>query len=540
MRYRVALLAALVSGVGLGLCFASAATAQIAPASCNTIFDLPGAKCGTITVPLDRSGAVPGDVKLFFELDRVRGGAPNSTIAVFPGGPGAATSVYGESFLSDFGRHRGKHNLLLFDQRGTGRSDYLDCDLALTPTYYSPPSEDAHLLGKTVQRCAKKLGARRGLYTTRETVEDLEAVRAALGIDKFILYGVSYGTRDAMAYAQAHPDHVERMILDSTVTDAGIDAFGLSSVRALPRVLDQMCRGGGCEGISTDPAADLATLVQKLEAGPIRARQPVTLFGCRIRPAITRSRVYSMLQQVDEDPGLLAQFPVALAQAARGRPYQLSILIGSQSPYLTFCALQKIIKRLLPPDKGMKEDIQVLRKSFSLGEQTARLCEESTLPWPRDALPSQRQSMAERALSGYGDAAFSPLDRATVLAASLVPMCKFWVTANPTPPFGTTTLPPGLPTLIVSGMDDLRTPVEDAEALAATSASARLLRVPDIGHSVIDSSGCARRALAHFMVDEPVSDCHLNAQHHPKPSPKVPSLQQQIDNLLNQLPQPAR
>jgi pimeloyl-ACP methyl ester carboxylesterase len=260
--------------------------------------------------------------------------------------------------------------------------------------------------------------------------------------------------------------------------------------------------------------------------------------GCRIRPAITRSRIYSMLQQVDEDPVLLSQFPVALAQAAHGKPYQLSVLEASQSPYLTFCALTKIIRRLIPAPKSVKPDIDVLLKSFSDGEQTARLCEESALPWPRDSVPSQRQSMAERALAGYGDSAFAPLDRATVLASSLVPMCKFWIPVNPSPPFGATTLP-AVPTLIVSGMDDLRTPVEDAEALAATSPTVRLLKVPDRGHSVIEDSGCARRALAHFMVDEPVSDCHLYAQHVPKPSKQVPSLQKQLDELLKRLPQPA-
>src|SRR3954468_8987431 len=186
MRYQAALLAALVSSVGLVLGASPALGARpVARASCDTIFDIPGAQCGTITAPLDRSGAVPGSVKLFFERDRVKGGVSNSSIAVFPGGPGAATSVYGESFLSDFGKHRGKHDLLLFDQRGTGRSDYLDCDLALTPTYYSPRRGDAPLRGKAVQRCAKKLGRARGFYTTRETVADLEDVRQALGIDTF-------------------------------------------------------------------------------------------------------------------------------------------------------------------------------------------------------------------------------------------------------------------------------------------------------------------------------------------------------------------
>jgi pimeloyl-ACP methyl ester carboxylesterase len=536
MRYPAALLATLVSGVVLVL--APSTAAAIEPTSCDTIFDLPGAQCGTLTVPVDRSGAVPGKVKLFFERDRVRGGDKNATLAVFPGGPGAATSVYGSSFLHDFGKHRGPHDLLLLDQRGTGRSGYLDCDLALTPTYYAPPSEDNHLMGKRAERCAKQLGARRGFYTTRETVADLEDVRAALGIDKFILYGVSYGTRDAMAYAQAHPDHVERIILDSPVPAAGLDAFGLNTVHALPRVLAQMCRGGGCNGITADPAADLMTLVKRLESGPIRARDAVTLMGCRIRPAITRSGLYSMLQQVDEDPELLSQFPVALAQAAQGKPYQLSVLAAGQSPYLTFCAFSKIIQRLIPQPKSIKQDLDLLQKSFSLGEQTARLCEESDLPWPRETPPTQRQSMAERALAGYGDPVFAPLDRATVLAGSLVPLCKFWVPENKTPPAASVQLPP-VPTLIVSGMDDLRTPFEDAEALAASSPTARLLRVPDVGHSAIEDSGCARRALAHFMRDEPIADCHLNPQHVPKPARRVPSLQQQLEELLKQLPLPA-
>src|SRR4051794_490571 len=138
MRFRSALLAALVSGAGLILS-SSSASAAVQPAACSTIFDLPGADCGTLTVPLDRSAVVPGKVKLFFERDRVEGGDKNATVAVFPGGPGAATTVYGGSFLDDFGKRRGKHDLLLLDQRGTGRSGYLNCDVALTPTYFAPP-----------------------------------------------------------------------------------------------------------------------------------------------------------------------------------------------------------------------------------------------------------------------------------------------------------------------------------------------------------------------------------------------------------------
>ncbi|HEX4719072.1 MAG TPA: alpha/beta fold hydrolase, partial [Thermoleophilaceae bacterium] len=510
-------------------------SAAVRPASCRTIFDLPGASCGTITVPLDRNGAVPGHVKLFTELDRVRGGADNSTIVVFPGGPGGATTTEARGFVHDLGRARNGHDLLVFDQRGTGRSDYLDCDLALTPNYYSPPGEDAHQIGKGVERCAKMLGARRGFYTTRETVADLEDVRKALGIDKFVLYGVSYGTRDAMAYAQAHPDHVDRVVLDSAVTPAGPDPFGMTGLRAIPRVLTQLCRGDGCNGIAADPAADLRTLVGRLEKGPMRAKQRVTLMGCGIRPAITRSRIFGLLQQVDENPDLLSQLPVALAEAAKGRPFQLSELEAGQSQYLLFCAFSKVLQQLIGPTKSLEDDLQLADKTFSTGDQIARLCEESPLPWPRDALPSQRQWLAESSLAGFGDDVFAPLDRATIIAGSLVPLCKFWIAENKQAPSGAMELP-SVPTLIVSGLDDLRTPTEDARALAAATPGAQLLEVPDVGHSVIQSSGCARRALARFMLDQPISPCPTPAEHVPKPARRVISLQEQFDAILKKVP----
>ena len=72
--------------------------------------------------------------------------------------------------------------------------------------------------------CAERLGPARARYTTQETVADLEAVRAALGYERIALYGTSYGTKLAVAYARAHPDRVERLLLDSVVAPDGADA----------------------------------------------------------------------------------------------------------------------------------------------------------------------------------------------------------------------------------------------------------------------------------------------------------------------------
>ena len=116
----------------------------------------------------------------------------------------------------------------MFDQRGTGSSGRLRC-AALAPGRGS--------LASVIGRCATELGMRRTAYSTAASVEDVEAVRAALGVDKLILYAASYGTKVALAYAAAYPQHVERLVLDSVVLPEGIDPFQRSTLASIPRVL---------------------------------------------------------------------------------------------------------------------------------------------------------------------------------------------------------------------------------------------------------------------------------------------------------------
>ena len=93
MRSRATLLAILVGSVALAVP-AVAPAATVKGEVCGSIFDLPGAKCGRVTVPVDRSGVVRGTVELFYERLPATG-TSKSTIVVFPGGPGAATSILG-------------------------------------------------------------------------------------------------------------------------------------------------------------------------------------------------------------------------------------------------------------------------------------------------------------------------------------------------------------------------------------------------------------------------------------------------------------
>ena len=97
----------------------------------------------------------------------------------------------------------------------------------------------------------------------------MEAIRVELGAEKLTLFGISYGTELAIAYARAYPDRVERLILDSVVDPDDPDPFFSVGFRAMGPTLRSLCPDR-CRGITADPAADLAQLVAQTRATPLR------------------------------------------------------------------------------------------------------------------------------------------------------------------------------------------------------------------------------------------------------------------------------
>src|SRR5439155_16644585 len=105
--------------------------------------------------------------------------------------------------------------------------------------------------------CANQIGPARDFYSTGTHAEDLESVRQALGFDKVALFGVSYGTKLALAYALAHPDHVERLLLDSVLPPELPDPFGAEVLSTLPATLSTFCSDGGCRAARSNFAGDV-------------------------------------------------------------------------------------------------------------------------------------------------------------------------------------------------------------------------------------------------------------------------------------------
>jgi pimeloyl-ACP methyl ester carboxylesterase len=484
----IALLAVAAAGLATSSVPASAA-AEFRPCR-NLRFVL----CSTVDVPLDRAGAVPGKIGL--HVRRIRAPRPGGAVFAFAGGPGQAATPFTELVAELFGPILRSRDLVVFDQRGTGHSGLIRCPtLEGVSGFYK-------VNGATAD-CAEVLGARHSFYTTRDTVEDIEAVRRAIGVPRITLYGVSYGTKVALAYAAAYPQQVERLILDSVVEPGGPDAFGLEFIAAVPRMLRLLC-ARGCERITPDPNADLEALVQKLGKGLLRGPL-VTADGRRREARLGRVRLLDLLAAGDFDPTLRAGLPAALRSAAA----------GDAAPILRLSARA---------GQQFREPIGIFNPAIF----AATVCEEGPLPWARTADPAARTAQALALLSRVPDAALRPFDRSSAVAQSILQLCRLWPAAPAEPTIFARPLP-DVPALLLAGEDDLRTPLEGARRVAAAMPRATLLPVPDIGHDVLgfDAEGCSLRALRAFMAGRPVKQCKRRTRLF-RPDPLAPTALERV------------
>ena len=469
---------------------AASATALAVPASARAAVPwtacgqpaAPAMQCGTVAVPLDRSGRQPGAIALQVRRVPATGAASDTAVLALAGGPGQSAASLTPSFAQLLTSARATRDLLVLDQRGTGGSGPLWCQALATPaSRRSLPDAGA--------ACAAQLGARRGLYRTADSVADIEAVREASGYARLAIFAVSYGTKVALEYAATYPHRVERLVLDSVVPPQGPDPLARSTFAALPRVLRELCANGACRGVTHAPTRTLRAIVRRLARKPLRSSW-VDDRGRERRVTITRQGLLAALLRGDTNPALRADVPAALGAWRRGDVRPLARLVARTGARVT-----------LAPRASARVNPAVY---------AATQCEEVTFPWSRRARPAARLRQAEQAVRALSPADFAPFDRETALGSELLRLCLRWPTASPPPPaLGGV---PAVPTLILSGGGDLRTPTEDAQRLAARlPAPPQFLAVPWVGHSVLGSEiakeACAARALAAFFGGAPIPGC---------------------------------
>jgi pimeloyl-ACP methyl ester carboxylesterase len=425
-----------------------------------------GLVCPEVDVPLDRTGLVPGSVKLHVEVLHASG-VQRGVMFLVAGGPGQ-----GSATTFDLGSRDNAalfrflfpgYTLVAYDDRGTGRSSALDCGGF---DAYASDTAATRFVGD----CAAAIGPPRDFYDTADHAEDLEAVRAALGFDRIGIYGVSYGTKLALAYALAHPTRVERLLLDSVVAPDENDPFGTQMLKAMPATLAAYCPGALCSGATSNFAGDVVTLANRLAVEPLSGRVLLSS-GKTATAELDATTFLDLVVGADLDPGLAAELPAAVHAALAGNPHPLLHLLALPSP-----------------DDGVSPALYL-----------ATVCHDGPFPWQSDTPLADRPAAVQAALSALPPGSFGPFGPwAGDLAGPQ--LCLGWPSPAGGLSLGAGPLP-DVPVLAVSGGLDLRTPTAVAASVVSRFRQGRLLVVPGVGHSVLtsDLSGCSQ-AVVHLWI----------------------------------------
>lgn len=463
-----------------GLLLLCVATLLAAPSAGAASCGRGGLRCLRVSVPLDRSGVFPGTIGLRVRVAEPSRGPATGTVLALAGGPGqAAAGLLGTIRGGLPGSVLRTRRLVTFDQRGTGDSGRLRCP-ELSATLDKVAVDPEGQMQRLVAACAQRLGPARAHFATADTVADIEAVRVALGVERLVLYGTSYGTKVALDYAAAYPQHVSRLVLDSVVPPEGGDPFERATLAAIPRVLKALCARGGCP-FTRDPSADLAALAQRLARGPQRG-YVVNRRGRRQPASIARRELFALLLAGDLNPSQRFVVPAAVRAALTGDPALL-------------LRLASMAKESLDRESGDSETLFL-----------ATTCADSRVAWPAGTPVAERGTAVTAALAAIPPEQLAPFGAAGVRELGFADLCRAW----PEAPVAQPRLPlPDVPALILSGDADLRTPRSDALSLAARMPSARIVTVPQTGHSVLGSElgDCAGDAMASFLAGREPRAC---------------------------------
>ncbi|HYN52310.1 MAG TPA: alpha/beta fold hydrolase, partial [Thermoleophilaceae bacterium] len=238
-------------------------TVMAAPAAAAPLERCKGdrsARCGSVKVPLHRSEPQGPKLKVHFRVyprsDRSRPAL--EPIVAAEGGPGYSTIESASSYQFMLGPLLARHDLIVMDNRGTGKSGAIDC-----PRLQAGKGDYVREVG----RCGRKLGKAADAYGSGAAADDLADVLDLLRVPVVNIYGDSYGTYFAQAFAVRHPARVRAVVLDAAFAVTGFDPWEREQIEQIRFAWRAVCeRSGTCEG---DPVAYLGELAQKLQANPL-------------------------------------------------------------------------------------------------------------------------------------------------------------------------------------------------------------------------------------------------------------------------------
>ncbi len=264
------MLGRLIAGLACASLLAPCTGAEPAPAlrvgrlTLARCVDAP-AYCGRIERPLDPTGAIEGRISIYFEFyPHLAAGPSAGTLVATEGGPGYPATESREDYLTLFRPLRAGRDVVIMDNRGTGKSGAVDC-----AALQSAPQWTVDLVGS----CGASLGARSTLYSTAYAADDLAAVLEMLDVGPIDLYGDSYGTYFEQVFAVRHPRALRSVVLDGAYPVNGPDyAWYPSYAPAMRAKFDLACRrSASCAQLPGSSLDHIQPVLEALRRAPFVA-----------------------------------------------------------------------------------------------------------------------------------------------------------------------------------------------------------------------------------------------------------------------------
>ncbi len=439
-------------------------------------------ECATHTVPLDWSGKTPGTIDL--EVRRYRPpGSPDPSaklpFVALGGGPGESATNIADLFSRALAPALADYQLIVYDQRGTGLSGPLYCPALKDEELEGDDSDPYDVNRREAARCAGSLGAKRAFYTSLDSARDIDSIRQALDAPRVGISGISYGTYVAAVFAQQYPARTDRIVLDSVVPPTGLPAFGLDTFEAIPRVLHEQCEGGRCAGVTPAPVGDLRRIISQARAPELELILFRSLFNGDLNS------------------------PLRGGQPAAFR----SKVKGDTAPFERFYSLALGFDEAAGAGGSGEDELQQQLREFSSALNITTRCTDLTPPWPRSTPPgAERNRLFRNALAAVPRDSYFPFGRPAVSGNTTAGNCLRWPLTNSAPPPEHPPFP-DVPTLILNGTADIRTPAENAiEAARDFAPDAGLVLVEGYGHSLLVNVECTEAAVASFFAGQPIGD----------------------------------
>lgn len=431
------------------------------------------AACGHIRVPENWEEEGGREIEVHFAVIRAESSLPEpDAVFLLAGGPGqSAMETYPLvlSFLNDL---NGKRDIVLVDQRGTGRSNGLACDEVLALTLESSEADGL----AAVQACRERLAGEHDLaqYTTDVAMRDLDAVRAALGYETINVIGTSYGSRAALRYMDLFGERVRSVVLNSVVSHNLVLQLQapVDGQRALEMLFDRCAQDVACSERFPDFEEQFATVREGLAGGQeVVFRHP--LQGTRERLEMDEEAfmrgIFTLLYSAE----LTSLLPLMIDEIAETGDY--GPLVG-----------------------------QIAALSASLGTYQgmffAVVCSEDA--------PLLDLQEAE----ALNEGGLFPL-----VADDLLAQCEGWPRATVADDFRAA-LQSDIPTLLLSGDADPITPPQYAEEVAEGLGNSRMVTLPGYGHDVL-IAGCMPAVVTSFVETADVQGLDASCLEEVTPPP---------------------